>query len=72
MRSVRVRLAQRRRTRERIFNRGYFTRVEQQGIALDDFDARRDQAFWRALRDLIPRWDALIDDFNAQTGAADA
>jgi len=24
------------------------------------------------LRDLIPRWDALIDDFNAQTGAADA
>ena len=58
--------------RERIFNLGYFTWVEQQGIALDDFDARRDQAFWRSLRDLIPRWDALIDEFNAQTGAADA
>ena len=58
--------------RERIFNLGYFTWVEQQGIALDAFDARRDQAFWRSLRDLIPRWDALIDEFNAQTGAAEA
>ena len=32
--------------RERIFNLGYYTWVEQQGISLDDFEARRDPAFW--------------------------
>ena len=52
--------------RNRIFNLGYFTWVEQQGVELDAFDRRRDQAFWRGLRDLIPLWDALIDDFNAK------
>ena len=36
------------RERERIFNLGYFTWVEQQGIALADFDRRKIQAFWRA------------------------
>ena len=34
-----------RRARERIFNLGYYTWVEQQGISLEDFDGRRDQAF---------------------------
>ena len=32
--------------RDRIFNLGYFTWVEQQGVPLDEFEARRDQAFW--------------------------
>ena len=32
--------------RERIFNLGYFTWVEQQGVSLADFQARRDQRFW--------------------------
>ena len=35
--------------RDRIFNLGYFTWVEQRGVALADFEARRDQAFWRGL-----------------------
>ena len=32
--------------RERIFNLGYYTWVEQQGVSLEDFQARRDLAFW--------------------------
>jgi cysteine synthase len=52
--------------RERIFNLGYFTWVEQQGVALDDFVVRRDQAFWRELRDALPVWDGLIEDFNGR------
>jgi cysteine synthase A len=56
--------------RKRIFNLGYFTWVEQQGVSLDDFEQRRDQRFWRDLVDGIPLWDRLIDDFNAEVGAA--
>jgi cysteine synthase len=51
--------------KERIFNLGYYTWVEQQGVSLDDFLARRDQAFWDGLMDLVPAWDAMITDFNA-------
>jgi cysteine synthase len=54
--------------RNRIFNLGYYTWVEQQGVTLADFEARRDQRFWTALRDLLPAWDAMIADFNQQTG----
>ena len=54
--------------RVRIFNLGYFTWVEQQGVSLPDFTARRDQAFWRGLRELLPVWDAMIADFNGRTG----
>ncbi len=32
--------------RERIFNLGYFTWVEQQGVSIEDFEARRDPSFW--------------------------
>ncbi len=39
--------------RNRIFNLGYFTWVEQRGVALADFEARRDQAFWRGLHALL-------------------
>ena len=56
------------RDRRRIFNLGYFTWVEQQGVALADFDRRRDQRFWRGLRDLLPVWDELIEGFNRATG----
>jgi cysteine synthase len=52
------------RARQRIFNLGYYTWVEQQGVTLDDFDARRDPAFWDALMDLVPVWDAMIDAVN--------
>jgi hypothetical protein len=55
--------------RDRIFNLGYYTWVEQQGVSIEDFTARRDPAFWTGVRDCIPAWDALIDEFNARTGA---
>ena len=54
--------------RERIFNLGYFTWVEQQGIALADFDRRKHQAFWRRLQDLVPQWDEMITAFNRDSG----
>lgn len=53
-----------RQDRERVFNLGYFTWVEQQGISLEDFDRRRDQAFWDSLLDLVPVWDDMIEAFN--------
>ena len=55
--------------RDRIFNLGYFTWVEQQGIPLAEFEARRDQGWWRDLRSLLPVWDEMIDEFNDRTGA---
>ena len=57
--------------RERIFNLGYFTWVEQQGIALADFDRRKNQAFWRRLQDLVPQWDEMITAFNRDSGMDD-
>ncbi|HEY5988790.1 MAG TPA: pyridoxal-phosphate dependent enzyme [Streptosporangiaceae bacterium] len=60
------------RERERIFNLGYYTWVEQQGVSLPDFEARRDQRFWTGLRDLLPAWDTMIDEFNQRTGVAAA
>jgi len=58
--------------RRRIFNLGYYTWVEQRGVSIPDFVARREQSFWRGLRDALPHWDALIGEFNARTGAAAA
>jgi cysteine synthase len=55
--------------RTRIFNLGYFTWVEQQGVSIQDFVRRADQAFWRALRDDIPQWDDAINEMNGRTGA---
>jgi cysteine synthase len=54
--------------RERIFNLGYFTWVEQQGISVEDFEARRDPGYWAGVREVVPAWDELIDDVNARTG----
>ncbi len=50
--------------RERVFNLGYYTWVEQQGTTLADFDRRRDQSFWDGLLDLVPVWDGMIESFN--------
>jgi cysteine synthase len=58
--------------RKRIFNLGYYTWVEQQGVALDDFDRRKQQEFWQSLVDSIPAWDRLIDDFNAEAAGGKA
>jgi cysteine synthase len=56
------------RERRRIFNLGYFTWVEQRGVPLDVFDARKDQRTWRELRAVLPLWDEMIADFNGRTG----
>jgi hypothetical protein len=55
-----------------MFNLGYYTWVEQQGIGVADFDRRRDQSFWDGLLDLVPIWDELIDRFNHDAGTATA
>ena len=54
--------------RQRIFNLGYYTWVEQQGILLDDFEQRRHQNFWKKLQDIVPVWDEMIIEFNRRTG----
>ncbi|MBI2375555.1 MAG: pyridoxal-5'-phosphate-dependent protein subunit beta [Deltaproteobacteria bacterium] len=56
------------RDRERVFNLGYFTWVEQQGVGVREFDARKDLGFWRKIREDVTRWDAMIREFNAKTG----
>ena len=58
------------RDRKRIFNLGYFTWVEQQGVPLADFNVRADQSYWDGLLELVPAWDAMIADVNAQSSAA--
>ena len=58
--------------RERIFNLGYYTWVEQQAVSLEDFEARRDSGFWAGIREVVPMWDELIDDVNARTGVLEA
>ncbi|MFO0758177.1 MAG: hypothetical protein U0359_16900 [Byssovorax sp.] len=50
--------------RRRIFNLGYFTWVEQQGVSLEDFEARRQPSFWRGLREALPLWDERIAEMN--------
>ncbi len=57
------------RDRNRIFNLGYYTWVEQQGTPFDLFEARRSQEFWRGLRRYLPVWDEMITDFNARVAA---
>ncbi len=56
------------RGRDRVFNLGYFTWVEQQGTPFDLFVARRDQEFWNGLRRYPALWDDMISEFNAATG----
>ncbi len=56
--------------RRRVFNLGYFTWVEQQGIELADFEMRRSQEFWSGLRPLIAKWDEMIVEFNQATNAS--
>jgi cysteine synthase len=58
------------RDRNRIFNLGYYTWVEQQGTPLEVFEQRRKQSFWTGLRPLLAEWDGLIDELNGRTGVA--
>jgi len=52
--------------RNRIFNLGYYTWVEQQGVPIEDFDRRKGQEFWHGLQAAVPLWDGLIEEFNAR------
>jgi cysteine synthase A len=54
--------------RERIFNLGYYTWVEQQGTPLDFFVARRDQSFWAEIQAGGPTLDEMISAFNEEAG----
>ncbi len=54
------------RDRNRIFNLGYYTWVEQQGTPFELFEQRRHQRFWRDLRRYLAVWDEMITDFNAR------
>jgi hypothetical protein len=54
--------------RRRIFNLGYYTWVEQQGVSVADFDTRRTPSFWQSIRSFVPQWDDAIREFNARTG----
>ena len=58
--------------RDRIFNLGYFTWVEQQGVPVEEFEARRQPEFWTTTREIVHRWDELIDEFNEQVGGVPA
>ena len=57
-------------TRRQIFNLGYYTWVEQQGVSVEDFERRRSQSFWDGIADSLPQWDALIEDFNAEASGS--
>ena len=54
--------------RRRIFNLGYYTWVEQQGVSVEDFDRRKDQRFWRDVAGSASEWDRLITEFNCEAG----
>jgi hypothetical protein len=52
--------------RRQVFNLGYYTWVEQQGVSVEDFERRRHQSFWDGIAASLPEWDKLIEDFNAE------
>jgi cysteine synthase len=54
--------------RVRIFNLGYFTWVEQQGVSIEDFNVRAHPSFWSEMAEVVPVWDDMIDRFNGETG----
>ena len=51
--------------KERIFNLGYYTWVEQQGVSLSDFEKRKDQKFWLSHYNYMISLDDRIDKFNS-------
>ena len=54
--------------RERIFNLGYFTWVEQQGVPVEEFRSRHEAGFWEGIRPMVGVWDEMIEEFNGRTG----
>jgi cysteine synthase len=58
--------------RKRVFNLGYYTWVEQQGVSVEDFDRRKSQGFWKRLQQVVPIWDKLIEEFNGRVAGRNA
>jgi len=54
--------------KNRVFNLGYYTWVEQQNVSVEEFESRRQQDFWVGLRELAPKWDKMTEEFNKATG----
>jgi cysteine synthase len=52
--------------RRSVFNLGYYTWVEQQGVSVADFESRRPQSFWGKIRDSLQAWDQLTIEFNGE------
>ena len=51
--------------KERIFNLGYYTWVEQQGKSLEEFESRRNQSFWDKHYKNMISLDEKIKEFNS-------
>ncbi len=51
--------------KERIFNLGYYTWVEQQGTSLEEFESRRSQSFWDKHYKEMISLDEKIKEFNS-------
>jgi cysteine synthase A len=51
--------------KERIFNLGYYTWVEQQGTSLEEFENRRNQSFWDNHYKEMISLDEKIKEFNS-------
>src|SRR5271169_4240231 len=56
--------------RRQIFNLGYYTWVEQQGVSVEDFERRRSQSFWDGIANSLSQWDRLIEEFNAEVSGS--
>jgi len=52
--------------KKRIFNLGYYTWVEQQNVAVEEFNKKAEPKFWKNLRLEIKEWDEKIINFNRQ------
>ena len=50
--------------KERIFNLGYYTWVEQQGVSINDFEKRKDQKFWNDHFKNMISLDNQVIEFN--------
>jgi len=56
--------------RRRIFNLGYYTWVERQGVSVENFERRRSQSFWEEIAASLPVWDRMIEEFNAEVSGS--
>jgi len=52
-----------------VHNLKYFTWVEQQGKSVEELNAQwYDENYWKERFSIVPKWDMMIDEFNAKTG----